>query len=181
MERGRLARIINKLNALSARFLVWIKRRLRIFYRSIIPASLSLNKILNPFFISVLCGQTRINQITSCSRKFFQSAIVKLFVIVVDYEWNYVIFKALAKHNQGKRRFIHTLGMERGRLARIINKLNARHARFLVWIKRRLRLLFSPYRAGTCVVPYRRFRVCLRSRSTDGYLHFALSALNCEH
>ena len=29
--------------------------------------------------------------------------------------------------------------MERGRLARIINKLNARHARFLVWIKRRLR------------------------------------------
>ena len=28
--------------------------------------------------------------------------------------------------------------MERGRLARIINKLNARFARFLVWIKRRL-------------------------------------------
>ena len=40
--------------------------------------------------------------------------------------------------DKANRRFIHTLGMERGRLARIINKLNARHARFLVWIKRRL-------------------------------------------
>ena len=42
-----------------------------------------------------------------------------------------------------KRRFIHTLGMERGRLARIINKLNTRAARFLVWIKRRLLKIFT--------------------------------------
>ena len=37
--------------------------------------------------------------------------------------------------------------MERGRLARIINKLNARHARFLVWMKRRLRYFDIVYAA----------------------------------
>ena len=43
----------------------------------------------------------------------------------------------LKTFNVGKRRFIHTLGMERGRLVRIINKLNTLTARFMVWIKRR--------------------------------------------
>ena len=39
--------------------------------------------------------------------------------------------------------------MERGRLARIINKLNARHARFLVWIKRRLRFFDTEFEKET--------------------------------
>ena len=50
-----------------------------------------------------------------------------------DTEKSKMILYLAKPHQKRKRHFIHTLGMERGRLARIINKLNARFARFLVW------------------------------------------------